>query len=161
MCAMLFVGLMPFAGCIDNDIDLENIDTTAEVKVVDLTVPLNLDEIKLSSVISLDEGSKIKEINGEYVFVSEGEFASDNIMFSSIVLESPFIKSTYTDIAIPSEYRVGNSVLAAQGGSISLNIGGAEAPFSTTVMRRLKSVTETCCHSPGAFSAEQIGVTRP
>ena len=133
MCAMLFVGLAPFAGCIDNDIDLENIDTTAEVKVVDLTVPLNLDEIKLSSVISLDEGSKIKEINGEYVFVSEGEFASDNIMFSSIVLESPFIKSTYTDIAIPSEYRVGNSVLAAQGGSISLNIGGAEAPFSTTV----------------------------
>ena len=133
MCAMLFVGLAPFAGCIDNDIDLENIDTTAEVKVVDLTVPLNLDEIKLSSVISLDEGSKIKEINGEYVFVSEGEFASDNIMFSSIVLESPFIKSTYTDIAIPSEYRVGNSVLAAQGGSLSLNIGGAEAPFSTTV----------------------------
>ena len=133
LCAMLFVGLAPFAGCIDNDIDLENIDTTAEVKVVDLTVPLNLDEIKLSSVISLDEGSKIKEINGEYVFVSEGEFASDNIMFSSIVLESPFIKSTYTDIAIPSEYRVGNSVLAAQGGSISLNIGGAEAPFSTTV----------------------------
>ena len=132
-CAALIVALMTFSGCIDDDIDLENIDTTAEVKVVDLTVPLNLDEIKLSSVISLDEGSKIKEINGEYVFVSEGEFASDNIMFSSIVLESPFLKSTYTDIAIPSEYRVGNSVLAAQGGSININIGSVEAPFSTTV----------------------------
>ena len=68
LCAMLFVGLAPFAGCIDNDIDLENIDTTAEVKVVDLTVPLNLDEIKLSSVISLDEGSKIKEINGALLY---------------------------------------------------------------------------------------------
>ena len=47
-CAALIAALMTFSGCIDDDIDLENIDTTAEVKVVDLTVPLNLDEIKLS-----------------------------------------------------------------------------------------------------------------
>ena len=45
LCAMLFVGLMPFAGCIDNDIDLENIDTTAEVKVVDLTDESNGDAL--------------------------------------------------------------------------------------------------------------------
>lgn len=132
-CAALIVALMTFSGCIDNDIDLENIDTTAEVKVVDLTVPLNLDEIKLSSVISLDEGSKIKEINGEYVFVSEGEFASDNISFSSITLQAPSISSNYTQIDIPAEYQVGNNVLASQGGSININIGSVEAPFSTTV----------------------------
>ena len=103
LCAALIAALMTFSGCIDDDIDLENIDTTAEVKVVDLTVPLNLDEIKLSSVISLDEGSKIKEINGEYVFVSEGEFASDNISFSSIMLQAPSISSNYTQIDIPAE----------------------------------------------------------
>ncbi|MGM9812533.1 MAG: hypothetical protein ACI30V_06760 [Muribaculaceae bacterium] len=131
--AALIAALMTFSGCIDDDIDLENIDTTAEVKVVDLTVPLNLDEIKLSSVISLDEGSKIKEINGEYVFVSEGEFASDDIRFSSIELQAPSISSNYTQIDIPAEYQVGNNVLASQGGSININIGSVEAPFSTTV----------------------------
>ena len=49
--------LLLFASCIDDKYDLGDIDTTVEVKVVDLVVPMNLDEITLSSLISLDEGS--------------------------------------------------------------------------------------------------------
>ena len=39
---------MLFVSCIDENYDLGDIDSTVEVKVVDLVVPLNLDEITLS-----------------------------------------------------------------------------------------------------------------
>ncbi|MGN0214711.1 MAG: hypothetical protein ACI4AH_07905 [Muribaculaceae bacterium] len=133
LCSALAGALVSLSGCIDNDIDLENVDTTAEVKVVDLTVPLNLDEITLSSVISLDEGSKIKEIDGEYVFVSEGDFESDEVNVSPIVLKEPSISNNYTTINIPNELQVGNNILSAQGGVFSITLDSIKAPFNTSV----------------------------
>ena len=77
--AAMVAVLMLFVSCIDENYDLGDIDSTVEVKVVDLVVPLNLDEITLSSLITLNEGGEIREIGGEYVFVKEGEFSSDDV----------------------------------------------------------------------------------
>ena len=121
--------LLLFASCIDDKYDLGDIDTTVEVKVVDLVVPMNLDEITLSSLISLDEGSEIREINGEYVFVKEGEFSSDDVDVAPISIGAPYIPSTHSEIGIPSNLQVGNDVLIASGKSATLDLVAVKTSF--------------------------------
>ena len=53
-------------GCIDDSYDLSDIDTTAELKVKDLVLPLNIDDIVLSDIFDLEDNSRIKVVNGEY-----------------------------------------------------------------------------------------------
>ena len=120
--AAMVAVLMSLVSCIDDNYDLGDIDSTVEVKVVDLVVPLNLDEITLSSLISLDEGGEIREIGGEYVFVKEGEFASDDVVISPISIAAPYIAPTYMEIGIPSEFQVGNDVLIGSGRTLSLDM---------------------------------------
>lgn len=67
--------------CIDDNYDLSDIDTTTEVKVNDLTVPVNFKDIYLNKIIDLDESNpdaviKIREENGVryYCFSKGGSF---------------------------------------------------------------------------------------
>lgn len=120
--AAMVAVLMSLVSCIDDNYDLGDIDSTVEVKVVDLVVPLNLDEITLSSLITLNEGGEIREIGGEYVFVKEGEFASDDVVISPISIAAPYIAPTYMEIGIPSEFQVGNDVLIGSGRTLSLDM---------------------------------------
>lgn len=48
-------------GCIDNKYDLDDLDTTTEIKVNNLVLPVNFDVVTLSDIITIDEDSKIKE----------------------------------------------------------------------------------------------------
>lgn len=120
------------ASCVDDDINLNDIDTTAEVKVVDLTLPVNLDDITLKSLITLDDGSEIKEINGEYVYTHEGSFASDNISISAIVLGAPYMAPNYTTFAIP-EAVSGILNSAANPTTVSANVPEVTASFETNI----------------------------
>lgn len=45
-------GAMPLTGCIDKDYDLSDIDTNVRVEVDDLVVPVNLDAITLSNILT-------------------------------------------------------------------------------------------------------------
>ncbi len=49
-------GLMAvsMASCIDEKYDLDGIDTKSEFKLVDLTLPVNVSEVKLDQIIKLD-----------------------------------------------------------------------------------------------------------
>lgn len=76
-------GLM-MAGCVDDAYDLDDINTDIEVKVKDLVVPVNLDAITLSNVFDLDPESVIKEINGEYAVVVDGNFKSDKVKVNPV-----------------------------------------------------------------------------
>lgn len=60
------VASMPLTACIDDNYDISDIDTTAEIKVNNLVVPVNLDEITLSNVFDLDDESVVKEVDGIY-----------------------------------------------------------------------------------------------
>ena len=83
---------LSFFSCINDDYDLSDVDTTVGVKVNDLTIPLNLDEITLKSVLDLGDDSQIKEINGEYAVVENGEFSSEQIDIPSFTIKAPVIE---------------------------------------------------------------------
>lgn len=84
--------------CIDDGYDLSDIDTNTEIKVDNLVVPVNIDNILLDNIISLDEGSKIKNVNGSYVFLDEGTFSSSEIEIKEVQASSPEIESSHAKL---------------------------------------------------------------
>lgn len=65
--------MLLLTGCIDDNYDLSNINTTSEVKVDGLIIPVNVKDVTLNSVIDLDENSDVKK-----------EIASPGSRFTSI-----------------------------------------------------------------------------
>ena len=90
-------------GCIDDSYDLSDIDTTAELKVKDLVLPLNIDDIVLSDIFDLEDNSRIKVVNGEYVIIEEGSFNSDEISIPDIHADAPEAGHTvkYLELEFP------------------------------------------------------------
>ncbi len=84
---------LALTGCIDNGYDLSDIDTTTEIAITDLILPVNIDNVKLSDVIDIDRYSKIKimEISGKkaYVITDHGTFSSDPIIIPSFSASAP------------------------------------------------------------------------
>ncbi|MCM1378224.1 MAG: hypothetical protein NC097_07200 [Clostridium sp.] len=84
---MLWVSAMVtpllFTACIDNGYDLSDIDTTTEIKVKDLVLPINLDPVVLSDIITLEDDGKVKlvTLNGKtfYAVEESGDFHSDPV----------------------------------------------------------------------------------
>lgn len=76
--------------CTDNDYDLSDIDTTVGVNA-NLIVPMNMDKITLKSILDIEEGSQVKEINGNYAVVEDGTFESDKISIPSFRITKPHI----------------------------------------------------------------------
>ncbi|MGM9870362.1 MAG: hypothetical protein ACI31E_01035 [Muribaculaceae bacterium] len=91
---------MALSGCTDSDYDLSDIDTTVKVQVNDLVVPVNLSEIVLSDVIKIDnnEGDIIREIDGEYVILKNGDFNSDDIKVEETVVNSDATRPIVTTV---------------------------------------------------------------
>lgn len=93
------------SGCIDKDYDLSDIDTTSEVKINDLTLPVNIDKMKLSDVIDLDDNSNIKiiDINGTstYAFTQTGSFNSEKIHIDAIHIDEPVIAPSVSALTVP------------------------------------------------------------
>lgn len=79
--------LLLLTGCIDDNYDLSDVDTTSEFKVKDLVIPVNLETVKLSDIIKVKENDKLKEvtIGGQtfYAVQQEGDFHSDGIKVNS------------------------------------------------------------------------------
>lgn len=79
--------------CVDDNYDLSDIDTTTRVTVDNLTVPVNIDPIVLSDIISIDEDSKIQIVNIEgkefYALTESGDFSSDPIYIDKVTASAP------------------------------------------------------------------------
>ena len=94
------VASLPLTACIDDNYDLSDIDTTAEIKVNNLVVPVNLDEITLSNVLDLDDESVVKEIDGIYAVLVDGEFKSEELKVNAVSLARPVIPASSTTISL-------------------------------------------------------------
>ncbi|MDE7381108.1 MAG: hypothetical protein K2N03_03140 [Muribaculaceae bacterium] len=72
-----------FSSCIDNHYDLSDIDKTSEIKINNLTIPVNLDPITLGDIFNIEEGDQIKTVtlNGKtfYAVEQSGSFHSDPV----------------------------------------------------------------------------------
>lgn len=84
------------SSCVDDKYDLSDIDTTVRVDVNDLTIPVNLDEIRLKSIIK--ESDRIKIINGEYAVIQEERsFTSTDIKINAFTINSNTFNPTVID----------------------------------------------------------------
>lgn len=95
----MMVGGVLLTGCIDEDYDLSNVDTTAELQVKDLVLPINVDEIAMHEFVSITDTGHIQVINGEYVLIDSGTYQTNDIIIPEIKIPAPSvptIKSTIT-----------------------------------------------------------------
>ena len=88
------IAMLTLTGCVDDNYDLSDIDTTVKVNVDQLVIPINIDEISMGSIINLHEDDIVKVIDGKYTIVREGEFSSDDISVPQISLSAPAVTST-------------------------------------------------------------------
>ncbi len=94
---------LPLVGCIDDNYDLTDIDTTVRVQVNDLEVPVNLDAITMSNIIDIDpedDESVIKEIGDSYAVLVDGEFNSAGVYVNKVNLGTPSIQPVVETINI-------------------------------------------------------------
>ena len=86
------------SSCIDDNYDLSDINTTSEFKVKDLELPVQLDPVELSDIITVKEGDKIHEvtINGHTFYAVEqtGEFHSDPVHVNEFTAKPEHLSTT-------------------------------------------------------------------
>lgn len=106
LCLSAAAGLMAvsMASCIDDKYDLDNLDKKSEFKLVDLSLPVNVSEVKLDQIIKLDENSSLKvvEMNGKevYAVVQSGDFESQSLQIKDIQTSTPQIAPTYVEFDV-------------------------------------------------------------
>lgn len=121
---------LSFSSCIDDDYDLSDIDTTAEFQVKDLVLPVNIDEIKLQSIIEVSEGGQIKIVNDEYIFVQDGEYESSDVSIPQVYFDAPQVSSVVTTVNLSSSAVVAPQNLTSSGVEINYPIGEQLSQFS-------------------------------
>ncbi len=99
VCLMLVI-TFAVSGCIDEDYDLSDIDGSVELQVKDFTIPMNIDDIKLENIIDIDGSGQIKDVDGEYAFIEEGNFNSGNISIPTVGITAPVIDPTTTELKL-------------------------------------------------------------
>lgn len=128
------------AGCVDDSYDLSDIDTTAEFKVKDLVLPINLDEIELSNILDLNEDSNIKETANGYAMIESGTFASSPIDIPAVTIAAPSLSSTETTLYLAPQ---GRSLAAAPGTELIFPIKGGHASNFNYVHRSVSEYIVT------------------
>lgn len=85
-------------GCVDDNYDLSDIDTTSRFEVKDLTIPVNIDAITLKDILDIKEDSRIKAVtidgNEFYALTETGSFDSDPIFIKKISAKAPILSSS-------------------------------------------------------------------
>lgn len=99
------------AGCTDSAYDLSDIDTTTEIKVKNLAVPVNMDAVTLDQIIDVKEGENLKIVNGQYAVLVDDTFDSDPIKINDITIAAPTISPTVTALT----QRAANGMMKAPG----------------------------------------------
>lgn len=91
-------------GCMDDKYDLSDIDTTSEMKLVDLVLPVNVSEVKLDEIIKLEGDGPLQIVNvggkDVYAVIKTGEFESQPLKINDINPEIPDIKPVRADFKL-------------------------------------------------------------
>lgn len=95
--AFFIAGSIALTSCSsDENIDIDNVDTTIGVKLNNFTVPLGKSEdIQLGDVLDLKEGDCIRTtVNGDYEFFKEGDDVQEtDVNVDPVKFSNPVIKS--------------------------------------------------------------------
>ncbi len=106
---------LTLTSCFDDKYDLSDIDTNVRVSVNDLTLPINIDEIQLKTIIDLDDDGIVKEIDDEYVILRTGSFESSALNIDPISIEGPTSRPSVTtfvpEIPMPAPRRAASQEL--------------------------------------------------
>lgn len=83
--------ILALSSCTDNNYDLNQLEgSKVRIAVNDLTIPVKADAITLDSILSLNDSSVIKRVNGEYAAVKEDIIKeSDDIKIDEINISRP------------------------------------------------------------------------
>lgn len=116
--------------CVNNDYDLDDVNTEVEVPVKDLTVPIEFKSFNLSTMIDVEENDKIKEVDGEYAVVVDGDFKSDKINVDPIKTDAPKINDITGSMQKkhPSEVNASARRVARRAGDSDTPIAYYELP---------------------------------
>lgn len=116
--------------CVNSDYDLSDINTEVEVPVKDLIVPIELKDFSLNSVIDINENDKIKEVNGEYAVVVDGDFESDKINVDPITTNVPKINDIKGTMQKkrPSEFVASNKRVMSRANDLGAPIAYYKIP---------------------------------
>lgn len=92
-------------GCVDDKYDLKDIDKTSQFTVDNLTVPINVSQIKLENIIDLDDNENIKKVEQDgkeyYAIVKDGVIAPTEFSLNPIHVASPALNPSQFSVAIP------------------------------------------------------------
>lgn len=117
-------GCMPLAAlalataCVDSKYDLIDIDTTSRITVKDLTVPINLQEIKLKDVLDLDDNDLIittTDATGQEIYAIQqgGDISTSDFKINGIHVNAPVIPATHKTFDMPSIPNFGSTTIPA------------------------------------------------
>ena len=130
--AMYLCGIAAFSfllnSCIDDGYDLSDVDTNVSVNVKDLIIPVNLDAITLKSVISIEEGDAIKEVNGQYAVVLKGDINSSKVKIDPFTIKKPQIET------VSGEAYVGNLNVQYPANTTGSQIPAAEKLIDFSIL---------------------------
>lgn len=92
---------MLLTGCVDQDYSVKDIDKTSQIRIDNLTLPVNIDPITLGDIFDTDETSKIKPITIDgkefYAVIEHGEINSQSINIPSFTVKTPYIQPSTAD----------------------------------------------------------------
>lgn len=154
-CAGAFVGTVLFTGCVNDDYDLSNLNKEIQLQVVDLTVPLNLDEITMSSIIKVEEGDRIQIVDGKYAIIEENDFDSESIMVDDVTLSGEDLDSSSKTLPLNDAQATLES-----GGKLMLDLASDPSDFdlmATGVSSSIVTVEEVGCRLNITIALNIIG----
>lgn len=123
------------AGCVDNNYDLTDIDTTIRVSVDRLVIPVNIDAITLGDIFNLKDGGDVQIIDGVYAITKEGNFTSDEIIIPSIHMQAPTVNSTEATITL-------GGIPSRAGGEFTYNLRTEGSEYTFTSSRVSEFITD-------------------
>lgn len=140
---LLILTAVPFmTGCLDEKYDLSDIDTTSRFTVENLTVPVNLSEIKLENVINLDGNDNITEENGEYVIKKEGSISPTEFNIEGVHVNDPEISPTSLQVGLGGLTVTPGTYISANTDLGPINMGSSDLVEYTFEMHNVDESLE-------------------
>lgn len=140
---LLILTAVPFmTGCLDEKYDLSDIDTTSRFTVENLTVPVNLSEIKLENVINLDGNNNITEENGEYVIKKEGSISPTEFNIEGVHVNDPEISPTSLQVGLGGLTVTPGTYISANTDLGPINMGSSDLVEYTFEMHNVDESLE-------------------
>ena len=94
-----FAAMLALTGCTDDKYDLDDLDTTSQIPINDVVLPVNLEAIRLDDVIELSDNDNIveaTEAGGKkiYAFDKRGKITTDDVVIDAIEVTAEEVEST-------------------------------------------------------------------